>query len=127
VRRERRSTTKDGPKFRGVFKPKHVSEGVSKDGSVDALRNYASIGTSRTDLLDRLRVRRCEACEQTDVMLGIHHARRLSDISHQSLRARVAASRRRKRLVLCQPCHRALHNGTLTRRLHQLKAEVGAG
>jgi RNA-directed DNA polymerase len=122
-----RYESKDSQKFREVFRLKHVSDGATTYRTVDEIRDYPFLGMSRTDLLDRLRAKQCESCGLTDVPLEIHHARRLSDISHQSLAAQLVAAKRRKRLALCQPCHRALHNGTLTARLHQMKAEVGAG
>jgi len=117
-----------GKKFMPVFKMKHIKVGKpSGEAKVDRVTDQFYLGRSRTDMVDRLRAKTCECCGTNDVPLEIHHARRLADVTHLSLAARVKAARQRKRLALCLPCHRALHGGVLEMRLDQLKANVGAG
>jgi group II intron reverse transcriptase/maturase len=118
--------TRNGQRFVPVFRIAHVkSEKPNPKAVVDRV-TVPTLTKARTDMVDRLRAKVCEACGDTDVPLQIHHARRLSDTVHLSLAAQMVAARRRKRVVLCQPCHVALHAGTLQRRLDQ-KADVGAG
>ena len=70
----------------------------------------------RSDVIDRLHARRCEYCGASDVPCEVHHARKLADMKDTPLWQQVKAARRRKRVVLCQPCHQALHAGTLAQR-----------
>jgi len=118
---------RDGRTFVPVFRMKYIKSGKpSGDAAVDRETDVFHLSRSRTDMVDRLRAKVCEACGDVDVPLQIHHARRLADTTHLSLAVRLAVARRRKRVALCLPCHVALHNGTLQRRLDQ-KANVGAG
>jgi RNA-directed DNA polymerase len=71
---------------------------------------------ARSDVLDRLRARECEFCGATGVPCEVHHVRKLKDMKRTPLWKQVAAARRRKRIVLCQSCHKALHAGTLPSR-----------
>lgn len=63
--------------------------------------------------MDRLRAKQCEYCGSTDNPCEVHHSRRLADVKDTPLWKQVAAARRRKRVVLCLPCHKALHAGQL--------------
>jgi RNA-directed DNA polymerase len=74
-----------------------------------------------------LQARVCQACGASDAPVEVHHVRRLKDVKDRSLQVRVKAARTRKRIVLCAPCHDALHAGRLTARLHALDAVIGAG
>jgi group II intron reverse transcriptase/maturase len=70
--------------------------------------------TRRKELIQRLRVRRCEFCDtRTDV--EVHQVRRLADLTRagrpQPRRAQPMARMRRKTLVVCNPCHQAIHQG----------------
>jgi len=117
----------DGQTFVPVFRMKYIKSGKpSTVAGIDRETDIFYLSGSRTDMVDRLRAKVCEACGDTDAPLQIHHARRLADTVHLSLAAQTVAARRRKRVALCQPCHVALHAGTLQRRLDQ-KANVGAG
>ena len=76
--------------------------------------------TKRTEIVQRLLADACELCgSQTD--MEVHHVRKLADLKTKSGRARsydaqVMAARKRKTLVLCGNCHRALHAGRLQRK-----------
>lgn len=119
--------TRNGRKFVPVFRTAHT-KGEKPDPKAEVDRVVVpTLTKTRTDMVDRLRAKVCEACGDTDVPLQIHHARRLSDTVHLSLTAQLAAARRRKRVALCYKCHKELHAGTLQKRLDQLKANVGAG
>jgi len=111
-----------------MFKLAHIEdEQPSTDEGVDRVSTAHRMTLGRSDMIDRLRARTCECCGTENAPVEIHHARRLRDTSHLSLAARVAAARRRKRIVLCRPCHQALHKGELQQRLDQTKASIGAG
>lgn len=71
---------------------------------------------ARSDVLDRLHARKCEYCGATDQPCEVHHVHRLADMKNTPLWQQVAAARRRKRVVLCRPCHKALHAGSLSKR-----------
>jgi group II intron reverse transcriptase/maturase len=66
----------------------------------------------RKELVLRLRVGRCELCQQrADVV--VHQVRKLADLAPsgapQPAWAQVMAKRRRKTLVVCPPCHDSIH------------------
>jgi hypothetical protein len=70
--------------------------------------------TRRKELIQRLHTRRCEYCEKrTDV--EIHQVRKLADLTRagqpQPRWAHLMARMRRKTLVVCGPCHQAIHHG----------------
>jgi group II intron reverse transcriptase/maturase len=70
--------------------------------------------TRRKELIQRLRKRRCEYCETwTDV--EVHQVRKLADLTRvgrpQPRWAHLMARMRRKTLVVCSPCHQAIHHG----------------
>jgi group II intron reverse transcriptase/maturase len=72
-------------------------------------------GTARRkgkELIRRLRVGRCELCElRADV--EVHHARKLADLAQpgrpQPAWTQLMVRMRRKTLVVCPPCHTAIH------------------
>jgi group II intron reverse transcriptase/maturase len=70
-----------------------------------------------TELVQRLLAHECEFCGSTDEV-EVHHIRKLEDLKRPGRRekpawARLMSARRRKTLVLCMKCHRALHAGRL--------------
>ncbi|HEV2598621.1 reverse transcriptase domain-containing protein [Sphingopyxis sp.] len=114
-----------GRRFMRVFALKHIVTGSANRADLDRLPSLA--GNMRTDIIDRLKAKVCEACGADDVSVEVHHARRLNDVKHRSLQVRVRAARKRKRVVLCVPCHHAHHAGRLIARLNTLDAGAGAG
>lgn len=96
-----------------VFNLKHLDRLPELGASVD--RQPTTWWTaSRSDVLDRLHARQCEQCGATNVPCEVHHVRKLADMKATPLWQQVAAARRRKRVVLCVPCHQALHAGRLS-------------
>jgi len=72
-----------------------------------------------TELVQRLLAEECELCGSRE-SVQVHHIRALKDLSRQGrsdkpLWVRVMAARRRKTLVVCHACHRAIHDGRPTR------------
>jgi group II intron reverse transcriptase/maturase len=71
------------------------------------------------ELIDRLRLGRCELCQaHTDV--ETHHVRRLTDLPTGNRATtpewvKRMASRRRKTLIVCRDCHDEIHKGPPTR------------
>jgi RNA-directed DNA polymerase len=98
-----------------VFTLKHLHQLPVLNTAVDYLPQVMWT-TGRSDVLDRLHARECEYCGATDVPCEVHHVHKLRDVQGTPLWQQVAAARRRKRVVLCQACHTALHAGTLTAR-----------
>lgn len=66
-----------------------------------------------TSLIDRLKTNRCELCGCENVMLEMHHIRKLKNLKGKEDWERIMIARRRKTIALCQSCHRKIHNGTL--------------
>ncbi len=70
--------------------------------------------TRRKELTQRLHKRRCEYCE-TLAKVEVHQVRTLADLTRagrpQPRWAQLMARMRRKTLVVCQPCHQAIHHG----------------
>lgn len=74
---------------------------------------YTSFSMYRSDVMDRLHAKQCEYCGATDRPCEVHHVRRMADMKKSPLWKQVASARKRKRIVLCIPCHKALHAGRL--------------
>lgn len=73
----------------------------------------------RSELVERLLAEVCEICESRD-RVQVHHVRRLSDLHVRGRQEKPAwmkimVARRRKTLVVCEKCHRAIHAGSPTR------------
>ncbi|HEX2299503.1 MAG TPA: group II intron reverse transcriptase/maturase, partial [Pseudonocardiaceae bacterium] len=86
----------------------------------DAAINDRVPGPARThprkELVIRLLRRRCEMCEHIG-QVQVHQVRRLADLDPGPERPAwidVMAKRRRKTLVVCQPCHDYIHAGQPT-------------
>jgi len=98
---------------------------VARFGGIPLKRQRTAVLTDRynhpgaythayKELIVRLRRNRCEICGQTD-RTQVHHVRKLADLSKpgqpQPAWAQIMARRRRKTLVVCQPCHDHIHCG----------------
>jgi group II intron reverse transcriptase/maturase len=72
---------------------------------------------ARKELITRLRMGRCELCEQND-QVEVHQVRKLADLTEsgqpQPPWAQHMAKKRRKTLVVCSRCHEAIHTGQPT-------------
>jgi group II intron reverse transcriptase/maturase len=82
-------------------------------GAVITDRVPGRITYPRKELVTRLLRRRCEMCEQIGRM-QVHQVRRLADLTRpgpQPAWAVLMARKRRKTLVVCQPCHDHIHTG----------------
>lgn len=69
----------------------------------------------RTDLIDRIKSDVCEMCGENG-QTEVHHVRKLKDLTRPGRKPKPAwvkrmAALRRKTLVTCKTCHRAIHNG----------------
>jgi len=78
------------------------------------------------ELLTRLLADRCEICRSTNGIV-VHHVRRLADLTPngrpQPEWAALMARKRRKSLVVCGPCHQAIHAGKPTAKITLLSLE----
>ncbi|MGO9429010.1 reverse transcriptase domain-containing protein [Rhodoblastus sp.] len=68
---------------------------------------------SRTDWVDRLNAKQCEACGRLDRPCQIHHVRGLADVAHLGFATKMRAARERRTRVLCDLCHADIHRGRL--------------
>ena len=70
---------------------------------------------ARNELVKRMLAEECEMCEATGYV-EVHHIRGLKDLYKNGRRKKSAwvirmATRRRKTLVVCRPCHNAIEHG----------------
>jgi group II intron reverse transcriptase/maturase len=82
----------------------------------------------RTEVVKRLLADTCELCGSQD-QVEVHHIRHLKDLRRAGRAEPPAwvkqmAARRRKTLVVCRPCHEAIHAG---RPLRQKDLDAGTG
>jgi len=108
---------------RGEEKPPLVAEfggiplrRVTAHTIVDA---FPRIWMHRTDLLARMLADECELCGWKGGC-HVHHIRKMADLHRRGRRGKPAWAKRmialrRKTLVVCQPCHAAIHAGRLSR------------
>jgi len=80
----------------------------------------------RSELLERLLADTCELCGSTEGV-EVHHIRHLKDLKRPGRAPKPAwvetmAARRRKTLMVCQPCHDGVHANTPTRDLRHRRA-----
>jgi len=73
--------------------------------------------TERTELVKRLLADICELCGSRE-NVEVHHVHKLADLEKgkkdRPRWVKVMIARRRKTLVICRRCHRAIHTGQLT-------------
>jgi hypothetical protein len=99
---------------------------VARFGGIPLLRNKNRVITDpvpvpvpvpRKELIHRLRTRRCELCEQHGTV-AVHQVAKLARLGTpgpgQPAWAALMASKRRKTLVVCQPCHEVIHANPVT-------------
>ena len=88
-------------------KPAHIGDNI--------YQQLAHTWVGHSELLQRMHSDQCELCGQIgDVQ--VHHVRHLSDLNQpgrkpKPLWMRKMAVIRRKTLVVCPPCHQAIHHG----------------
>jgi group II intron reverse transcriptase/maturase len=87
-------------------------------GTTDFLHEQAWFGPggNRSEVVQRLLAGKCELCETTDGPFQVHHVRKLADLNQPGRRPKapweqIMSARKRKTLVVCTPCHRAIHTG----------------
>jgi hypothetical protein len=117
-------TTPHGPRvcFQATVERKGRKPLVTRFGGIPLKRQKKAVltdrlpapPTRRKELIQRLRTRRCEWCDtRTDV--EIHQVRKLADLTRtgqpQPRWAQLMTRMRRKTLIVCNPCHQAIHHG----------------
>jgi len=86
-----------------------------KDAVIQDEKPEWTMWVKRTELIQRLLAEKCELCgSEGDV--DVHHVRALKDLNPTGRKevpahVFVMAARRRKTLVVCKPCHIAIHHG----------------
>jgi group II intron reverse transcriptase/maturase len=96
---------------------------VARFGGIPLVRNKDAVLTDRVpgrvpcprkELIRRLLAWRCELCGETGRVL-VHQVRKLASLGKpgpgQPAWAALMAKKRRKTLVVCHPCHDAIHHG----------------
>ena len=99
---------------------------VARFGGIPLVRNKKAVVVDRTpshqvtyprkELVRRLLTRRCELCGEPG-QVAVHQVRNLASLekhASQSAWAALMAKKRRKTLVVCHPCHDAIHDGQPT-------------
>jgi group II intron reverse transcriptase/maturase len=99
---------------------------VARFGGIPLLRNknrviadpvQVQVPLPRKELIHRLRTRRCELCGQHGTV-AVHQIAKLARLGApgpgQPAWAALMARKRRKTLVVCQPCHQAIHANPVT-------------
>lgn len=81
----------------------------SKETQIDIKAN-PMMYTGRTELEQRISARKCEMCGKENVPFNIHHVHQLKDLTGKTAWERMMIARQRKTLVLCEECHRKIHN-----------------
>jgi len=79
----------------------------------------AQVWNGRTEILQRLLTQECEMCGAHED-IEVHHIRKLADLTKPGQQEKPAwikrmAARQRKTLMVCRPCHEAIHAGRPTR------------
>ena len=72
---------------------------------------------SKTNLIDRLKAKKCEWCGDENADIEIHHVRKLKDIKGKNPWEYHMIARNRKTLALCRGCHGLLHSGELSQQV----------
>ena len=73
-------------------------------------------GDNRSEVVQRLLANKCELCDTKGGPVQVHHVRKLADLDQPGRRPktrweRIMSARKRKTLVVCKPCHDAIHAG----------------
>lgn len=77
--------------------------------------NLPRFGTNRSELIDRMQADECEMCGEKGPT-QVHHVRKLKDVDKPGIKNKPAwihrmAAIRRKTLMVCPDCHKAIHSG----------------
>ena len=101
--------TKQGKKF--CYFAQYLECKKCKNSS-DRTTNAALMNkTSRTTFESRLAAKTCELCGTTDAEhYEIHHVHKVKDLKGKEPWERAMIAKRRKTIVVCESCHRAIHN-----------------
>lgn len=64
----------------------------------------------RSEIVRRLNANACEYCEAREGSMEVHHVRALKDVEKgKALWEKMMSNMRRKTMILCSDCHKALH------------------
>ncbi len=99
------------PRTLMMWRLKHLEVRRWYSPDVDHIPVGSRLAQSRNDLVARLQAETCEACGSTTAPFEMHHVRRLKDVRDVPLTPWKRISRARKTIVLCRPCHVAIHAG----------------
>jgi 5-methylcytosine-specific restriction endonuclease McrA len=102
--------TPHGPRVLREFK---LADWKPKPVGYEDVDSVKTHHLGRVDTLDRLNAGICEYCGVAE-SLEVHHIHKMKDVKNGKEPWQILmAARQRKTMVLCQDCHRKLHQGTL--------------
>ncbi len=102
--------TKSGKKRMMIIKFSDLKKGAVYHNA-DTIIHHVHFNNSNA-LENRLRANKCELCGATDVPLEIHHINKLKNLSGKEQWEKAMIARKRKTLVVCQNCHKAIHHSS---------------
>lgn len=102
--------TKTGTHRMMIIKFSHMKKepAFGADGDEMYQRSHIHYGTSNS-LETRLKAKYCELCGKTEGKFEIHHIHRLKDLKGKEQWEKAMIARRRKTLILCEECHKKVH------------------
>ena len=125
ARHKAKVITGDGPRtcFEARLQRTGKKDLIARFGGIALKRDKRAVITDpapvpvhppRKELIDRLRKRWCELCDH-GATVTVHHVAKLARLGKpgpgQPAWAAVMAGKRRKTLIVCAPCHTAIHTG----------------
>jgi group II intron reverse transcriptase/maturase len=92
---------------------------IKYDNTPTEIPDYVvKVWSNRTQLLQRMRARKCELCDTTEDKFEVHHIKKLKDLAkkwqgkkEKPLWVQKMIAMRRKTIVLCTKCHNDVHSG----------------
>jgi RNA-directed DNA polymerase len=97
-----------------IYNLSMMRESLSTFQNIDRTPNTWQWTLSHTELIHRMAANQCEYCGEKAEPFEVHHIRKMADVKEgKQLWQTMMMRRQRKTLVMCQPCHKKLHAGTL--------------
>lgn len=80
------------------------------DKAVDDATNIMDKYSKRKSIINRLLKKYCEYCDKPVENVEIHQVKKLKELTGKSEWERIMIKKRRKTLVVCENCHKSIHN-----------------
>ena len=130
--------SKNGKKYKVLearVKREEKNDIIARFGAVSLARNPRPVeledvrtkpmAQRNSGLLTRMQANECEMCRSTE-KVEVHHVRKLKDLNksgrkRKPLWVRNMVAMRRKTMICCQTCHKAIHNGKYRKEWEELE------